>query len=49
MAFVTRANLTEDALDIHMELGVALRFPAVARAIATQSDGAVAQGERVLR
>jgi cardiolipin synthase A/B len=49
MAFVTSANLTEDALNLNMELGVALRFPAAAKEIAAQLEGMVARGELVLR
>jgi cardiolipin synthase A/B len=49
MAFVTSANLTEDALNLNMELGIALRFPAAAREIALQLDGMVSRGELRLR
>ena len=36
MAFITSANMTEDALNINMELGVALHVPLAARQIAEQ-------------
>jgi cardiolipin synthase A/B len=49
MAFVTSANLTEDALNLNMELGVVLRFPAAAKEIAAQLEGMVGKGELVLR
>lgn len=49
MAFVTSANLTEDALSLNMELGIALRFPAAAKEIALQLDGMVSRGELMLQ
>ena len=44
MAFITSANMTEDALNINMELGVALHAPSAARQIADQLRGLVSQG-----
>lgn len=49
MAFVTSANLTEDALNLNMELGVALRLPAAAKEIAARLDSMVSCGDLMLR
>lgn len=49
MAFITSANLTEDALNINMELGVALRVPLAARQIADQLRSMVRRGVLVSR
>lgn len=49
VAFVSSANMTEDALNLNMELGVALRFPAAAREIVAQLEGMVSRGDLVLR
>ncbi len=45
MAFVTSANFTEDALNLNMELGLALRFPAAAREIVSQLQGMIDRGD----
>jgi cardiolipin synthase len=44
MAFVTSANMTEDALNINMELGVALQVPLAARQIGDQLRSLVSRG-----
>lgn len=49
MAFITSANMTEDALNINMELGVALHFPEAVRQIADQLRGLVKNGVLVVR
>jgi len=49
MAFVTSANMTEDAPNLNMELGVALHLPAAAKEIAAQLEGMVSRGALVLR
>lgn len=49
MAFITSANLTEDALNLNMELGVALRVPEAARQIAAELRGMVLRGVLVHR
>ena len=49
MAFVTSANLTEDALNLNMESGIALRFPAAAKEIAAQLEALVSRGDLLLR
>ena len=49
MAFITSANMTEDALNINMELGVALHVPHAVRQIADQLRGLVSQGVLVAR
>jgi phosphatidylserine/phosphatidylglycerophosphate/cardiolipin synthase-like enzyme len=49
MVFITSANMTEDALNINMELGVALHVPAAARQIADHLRGLVSQGILVTR
>lgn len=49
MAFITSANLTEDALNINMELGVALHVAHAARQIADQLRSMVRTGILVAR
>jgi phosphatidylserine/phosphatidylglycerophosphate/cardiolipin synthase-like enzyme len=49
MAFITSANMTEDALNINMELGVALHVPEAVRQIADQLRGLVSRGVLVAR
>ena len=49
MAFITSANMTEDALNINMELGVALHVPDAVRQIADQLRGLVSRGVLVIR
>ena len=44
MAFITSANMTEDALNINIEMGVALHAPNAVRQIADQLRGLVSQG-----
>lgn len=49
MAFTTSANLTEDARNINMEFGVALRASEAVRQIADQLRGLVSRGVLVIR
>lgn len=49
MAFITSANMTEDALNINMELGVALHVPQAVRQVADQLRGLVSNGVLVVR
>ena len=49
MAFITSANMTEDALNINMELGVALHAPEAVRLIADKLRGLVSKGVLVIR
>ena len=49
IAFVTSANLTEDALNLNMELGVALRIPSAAKVIAVQLEAMISRGDLVAR
>lgn len=49
MAFITSANMTEDTLNINMELGVALHVPEAVRQIADQLRKLVSNGVLVIR
>ena len=49
VAFITSANMTEDALNINMELGVALHVPESVRQIADQLRGLVSKGVLEIR
>lgn len=49
MAFITSANMTDAALNINMELGVALHVPVAARQMSDQLLGMIAQGVLIVR